>query len=446
MRGIRQQHFSKPDGLISILGATHEREGGTLGSFVVKSALLRVEAEWQNLLTVAIGHADFETPVPRPQIDCGDFVLRDTVIDAAELFKAIRLGTPGLGAQDLPIALSAYSFSATRVPSRSGLSEWAGIAVEGSFNGPRDRTRAPEPFEPVVGSNGEYFTDVWTAASDWTGVRPFHGSSDSRTYGLRLFVPDPRARIRQLSWGNDVLTVRSEVRATGLQLLGGADTGRWERFALPLEETTYVQVPQGSTRIEIAVAAGDEFIDFFRPWHDGESQHVIEMLGGDPSDEASVVLDAIAGGEGATVEFKPFVQLGDGKKIYEVASTIVAFSNTSGGRVLVGVADHGEVEDLGASTAFKKWAKRDANEEVVMKYARQLRHRAIDACASPTPLVHARVVRVRGAWVAVLAVERGPAPPYSSRDGKVYVRRSATSRLAHPEREPEMFSKQHAQP
>jgi hypothetical protein len=67
--------------------------------------------------------------------------------------------------------------------------------------------------------------------------------------------------------------------------------------------------------------------------------------------------EAIESGESTVVEFKPFTELtfGDDSKAMELVETAVSFANAQGGRIYVGVDDHGAI--LGCDDGLRKWKK-----------------------------------------------------------------------------------------
>ena len=342
-----------------------------------------------------------------------------------------------------PFPMKGHRFTVARVPSRNPLSTWPGLMVYGER---LDKPGLPGFgfFDPVVSPAGAFYPDAWTAAASWSELRGFNGGNDSRAFGTVLFVPDARARFASFELSRDEIRIAIDVRASdtrGWKLVCGYHAGDWRNLVFDLAPgVANVRVDPAASSFQAAITtATGEVVDFFRPDQHGESGHVLHVVETPPSDFSETVSDRIANGEGETTEFKGFVHPGD-PKMDELARTVVAFSNTSGGLIIVGVQDDGELVDLARSSGMRKWAAEPITDEVVDRYARTLRQRVIDTCSSPTPVVRAIAVQVRDAWLAVLAIEPGPAPPYSFRDGQVFVRRSATSRLAHPEREPEMFS------
>lgn len=101
----------------------------------------------------------------------------------------------------------------------------------------------------------------------------------------------------------------------------------------------------------------------------------------------------IAGGEHQTLDFK--FEVSDFRKI---ARTLVAFSNTDGGRLLVGVKDNGAIAGI-----------RSEEEYFMIDGAARIYCR-------PEVRFHAREWKVEGKKVMEVVIERGENKPYLSQD------------------------------
>ncbi|HVS09479.1 MAG TPA: ATP-binding protein [Planctomycetota bacterium] len=126
----------------------------------------------------------------------------------------------------------------------------------------------------------------------------------------------------------------------------------------------------------------------------------------------SDVLEALARGEGRTIEFKRGLSR-EGK----VARTLCAFANTRGGLLLVGVTDRGRIEGVPRPREVVEELRAVAAEEV-----------------EPPLAIELRAVRAGGAWIVGCSVPLSPARPHRVRraDGtdEVVVRLGSSNRAA----------------
>lgn len=134
-------------------------------------------------------------------------------------------------------------------------------------------------------------------------------------------------------------------------------------------------------------------------------------------------------GESERLEYKPFITRGHEKE-QELIRTIVAFSNTFGGRIYVGVTDDGTPE---GEAQLRKIGK--ANEETSLSsmiwFLKKLSREKI----TPVPDVEVRPATAFGHPIVVIAVRAGEDAPYFTADYDVYVRSGATNRKPNPQTE-----------
>lgn len=134
----------------------------------------------------------------------------------------------------------------------------------------------------------------------------------------------------------------------------------------------------------------------------------------------SELLEIIANGENSGVEFKR-----DDIRPEHLAREVVALVNFQGGRVLLGVADDGNITGL----------QRKNTEEWVMNTLRDKVH--------PFVLPFFEKVKIEDdLFVAVVTLSQGVSKPYVLRHGgeeKIYIRVGSTSRLATREEQMRLF-------
>lgn len=118
----------------------------------------------------------------------------------------------------------------------------------------------------------------------------------------------------------------------------------------------------------------------------------------------------IQNGENSYIEFKE-----EEIKANELAEEIVAFSNSEGGMILIGVDDEGNI----------KGVKDDKIEETVMNICRN------NCIPHIIPLYES--IEVEGKRIAVITVPKGLNKPYYTADHKYYIRVGTTKRIASKE-------------
>lgn len=129
------------------------------------------------------------------------------------------------------------------------------------------------------------------------------------------------------------------------------------------------------------------------------------------------ILDKIKNGESKTLELKE--KLPDNKSI---AKTVIAFANTSGGKIIVGINDKLKITGVDANSVY---ALKDKIASVIF-----------DSC-SPDILPEIYTININGKLLLVIEIFRGNLMPYFLKsEGKaegVYIRVGATNRKASPQ-------------
>lgn len=136
--------------------------------------------------------------------------------------------------------------------------------------------------------------------------------------------------------------------------------------------------------------------------------------------EALEVIQAIERGfETSTIQFKVTIN-----NINQLSQEMVAFSNTLGGLLIIGVADKGEVQGLTPDDIRKinQWVGSASTELIKPPIS---------------PLTD--VIKVQGKDVLVVEVLKGTNKPYYTNEGISYVKKGSDKRIAPPEEILRMF-------
>jgi len=146
------------------------------------------------------------------------------------------------------------------------------------------------------------------------------------------------------------------------------------------------------------------------------------------------LLAALEQGEGEQVEFKPLVRLEpqDGK-LGELLRATVAFANTSGGTIYLGVTDDGAI--VGVLRELRRFVPEKHRADLASArgwYAKRLSH-VLNQAITPPITVVPEWVEHAGDWVLAVTVERGSSPSYYLHStGEAFVRRGGSNRRATP--------------
>jgi ATP-dependent DNA helicase RecG len=123
------------------------------------------------------------------------------------------------------------------------------------------------------------------------------------------------------------------------------------------------------------------------------------------------LLELIAQGENSSIEFKRVEVCPE-----SLAKELVAFSNTTGGVVLIGVDDHGQIIGTQTRTNMEEWVANVVRNNIIPAICPQIES-----------------VQTDGKTVIVIQVDKGPDKPYQTIDGKYWLRVGSTNRMATKE-------------
>lgn len=240
-------------------------------------------------------------------------------------------------------------------------------------------------------------------------------------------VPDTRARFASGRWrvGRLELSIDAGVDPSELELqiirLGSSERSSRHSVA---RGTMDIEMPEDATGLGLYLVhkSGDLIAT--------RSLNAHYRAFGEIEEEGPELVDYaldLQSGENERREFKPFIEPRHPKE-FEIVKTVVAFANTEGGTLFVGVNDEGIPQ--GQAEAHKCFRK--ANDPV--KDQLQMLRRLITESTKPVPSVLYSIAEVNGYPVIVVEVSRANVV-CAVHDNRVFVRRGATSRVADPHTE-----------
>jgi predicted HTH transcriptional regulator len=169
------------------------------------------------------------------------------------------------------------------------------------------------------------------------------------------------------------------------------------------------------------VSKGNEILDHF-------SSSFLPNIAGPMRSEtefAKQVQQAISAGENEHTEFKVYIDLKDSGKAKEIEKTVCAFSNKSGGYLIIGVADDGSVKGFVKEVGRGYQGNKDSYFDAICK-------RLTEKLRLPN-CYNAKFVEVLGETLLVLHVKAVDDCNFVLDDNIAFIRRGATSARATPE-------------
>jgi hypothetical protein len=273
--------------------------------------------------------------------------------------------------------------------------------------------------------------DINQVARQWLELN-WELSSGNVGNEIRVIIPDRRGVLAGVSLKESALMVETTGALADMELSVSTRDAHgtiWQTL-IPAERRGQVSLPTPPVelRVRLWTPQGellDEYVER------GLNSSWGKPLLTDTGEKSGLLLQTtLSEGEGDEVEFKAWVPPNrqDGK-LMEFLETVVAFSNTKGGDVFIGVNDYGEPDDptRHLMRTFKD-SPQPGLSEAQQRYVGTLR-RLVAAAISPSPFVTFSWEELAGHGVLRVHVEKGIDPPFEISEGHHFlVRKGATNR------------------
>lgn len=435
-------------GLAFVRTLLDERYGGGL----LRTAMQRRErsTEWEFLCASL---ELFEATEPsRPMREYSGLVLEEEWLSLAEI--AARLTAPSETKVELKIRgryPRDYFFNYAYGERNDTQEPLLGRAqAETSVYFSHDGNRAPDmDHRPAVAIGLPAHVSLADAASEWCLRKAVRHAGNFHERGrLTVIAPEVRASVVEavLRDGALTLTTRTGKRTSGeLRVLfetaspfgldGPTIHAGPRALAAGIRNVHVIDVPEEAATVNAFVieSGTNDLVTHFRAWRKQiEAIDPLTTRGTDAELE-------LAAGENEQVEFKPWLSKTDQKnnKMNELIKTVIAFANSVGGRLYVGVDDEGAPQGLAPLASLAP------SPDQMLLEAKRMIDRELRNGSAPVPRFCVETLVVRGQSILAVTVQPGPRTPYATIKGHdVYIRSGATSRRPDPQSEmPSLYAR-----
>jgi len=301
-------------------------------------------------------------------------------------------------------------------------------------------TRIPDgPYvDPTTGFQAR---SVAEAAAKWFSDPSFLGVNYvPNTY--RVILPDRRAYLASLEASGNDLEVSVE-RAIQEQLyctynVRDLDGLTDEGIVTVTDGRASIGFKRSVRALEIdLVDAKSHRLDHYEEnefrgsW--GRTIYNQDVRAGDP--RYGDLMKALEQGEGERIEFKPYLDFTQrDQKSKELLQTAVAFANSGGGSIYIGVTDDARVKGIDTKTLNTALGPRVGSDAAALRdeYARLVRGVLTQGVTPPLELTIEGVTHAV-LWILRVGVKAGSQTPYAVvEDNDIRIRRGATNRKPTP--------------
>jgi len=282
-----------------------------------------------------------------------------------------------------------------------------------------------------------YYPDLHEAVKDWLPFTIYHGQSDGRKGEINLLLPETRAYFQDAipnCDSIDLLIAGAEINSLMLEVKGAW----WDEVGI---HHFSVQVSDGHVRLNIPEKVNRLdyiLVDSIGTVYDYQQEDGYRHTGlgrNRKTDKtrtlSNTVLEACKNGEGPKIEFKPFIYP-ENSKLKEIFKAVVAFANTQGGQIFIGINNEGELE--GINTALGKWAEAVPDEVACERYLGTIRTKVRDELRSDVQLDFSQTI-VDGQRIVIIEVAESNDKPVTFKQEltTLYLRRGSNNTKTSPE-------------
>ncbi len=398
------------------------------GKVLISSVIIKEDHTWKNCLTKIKLINKEEIISPRKNILYDVFALLEVITSIEKLIKIIENIEEGFKIGDFDITCNwqiKYDYQGYK-PSNNDYSDFAGNLY--FIGGP---TILPVMY-PTVKYGVPCYKNGLHAIKSWLNLDEFHNYSDARLGKIILFVPNFRARIKNLELKDNKLIITIEGNKKILKELEcqivystrGKIYQKNAKFTGKAETSFLIEEEPDEIFVQLVTSEGEK-IDFYEdtPYRHSGKERLLKR------DINKKVIEKIKNGENEITEFKPFINKGDEKE-KEVINTIIAFANCRGGNLIFGVNDNCEVIGIP-----KKLIKGKSFADFIKEYTGDLRKFVSDRINKKLKLDF-KSYEFSNNIILEVFVEEGKNKPYATTpENQIYIRRGANNRMPDPDTE-----------
>jgi hypothetical protein len=297
---------------------------------------------------------------------------------------------------------------------------------------------------PLLVPGQPYYPNLVEAARHWLPFAVYHGDTDGRNQAIHFLLPEARAFFSEANISHSAWDIHIE--GTEAHRLNLVVTGAyWKDNAIVHFEEKVgngkasIPLPDDVDRLDyVLMDSNGEVYDFQREDqynHTGLGRH---RLDGAAQDLNQQIRNACLDGEGVQAEFKSFVDPAEAigqktkkTKLREVVTTVVAFANTQGGRLYIGIDDHCRI--CGIDQELQRSERAAVTEDSIERYRGALTSAIRNELHGDVRMSVSHTL-IEGVAIIVVDVDQRSAIPVMVRgDNIFYVRAGASNRQLPPD-------------
>ncbi|HEY1772930.1 MAG TPA: ATP-binding protein [Gammaproteobacteria bacterium] len=373
-------------------------------------------------------------PLAGDVLDYRDLILRRDRVDAAGLSEILRT-IQSQGRMTISnmtgVVQSGGAWSAESFPGGNIHDSRACLVLTRSLG-----SNYGMPSSALVNYSYPYFENPTEAINAFCGMQL--NEHDSRLNNLYIVVPDTQAYFAGMTLTDRGLTVQigGSIDLGKLRLKGQMSIeGKAQKISTEVvnnEATIEISSSPASISVWLVGKPDIKYDHYAEPIFYGQKRSFEICAKESGGATADLVADAINTGEGETLEFKPFISLGNPKE-KEILRTVVAFSNSDGGQIIFGLSDEAQIVGIEQGLRSLATPEKESTEKLAEKYINALKERINHSIRGSLSLRY-RTISYGNHTLLVVDIEPSKNPPvYLLEGNEIFIRKGANNVRPNPE-------------
>ncbi len=290
--------------------------------------------------------------------------------------------------------------------------------------------------DPLLDQKYPFYPNYATAIASWCEVPNLRDYLDVNIGTISIFLPELRAYFESLKYDPDkkILNIKISQRSRNLLFLKGAYNSHHgyqqidskvekNKLTIPIIE----EVADHLDEFELyLIEEKNNILDYHKENRFSSFERIKVIRIPIIIPEANIITKAIMTGENEMIEFKPYIEKGE-NKINEIIETVIAFANTRGGSIFLGINKYAIPEGIENDIKRKIKGPHNKYDIVLQEYIGYLRKEISDKINS-LPEYKIEYYSEDEHDFVIIEVKEGEDKPYANIQTKeIYIRRGSNN-------------------
>ncbi|MBI5805782.1 ATP-binding protein [candidate division TA06 bacterium] len=297
---------------------------------------------------------------------------------------------------------------------------------QGNFISASNRNQVSIPYDVLIAHNKPYYKNIYHAIENKIGIKL--NNSDARLFTTHIFIPEDKAEIFIEAYEEEnnklLLTIKRRTEEAFF-IRGVYEVNGDYREIEEATKDNNIDIEFGEDRLENI----RDFEVFMLDINDNIIDHIYADLL--ITKQYSSIEELLAVGEGETVEYKMYIRIKETDKLQDIYKTTIAFANSSGGNILIGINDYVDPVGIDKGITSDPDITDPGIEAKCDKYIILLK-KYISDNINDSIQIESDKINYKGIWLIHLFIHKGLNTPYADKSNNIWIRKGSSNKKADP--------------